>query len=102
MVRYGQIRHLADMQPFLPAHSDRQGLVIETVALTALAGQFIHIGLHDGAGIVTGSFLIAAVDIVDNTLKGNINVPHPTKFILIVEVKLFPPGAIEDQVFFFL
>ncbi len=69
--------------------------------MAALAGQLIHIGLHDRAGIVAGRFLITAMDIVDNPLKGNINVPHTTKFILIVEVKLFPLGAIEDQVFFF-
>ncbi|CAG5302781.1 Uncharacterised protein [Streptococcus pneumoniae] len=75
------------MWPLLAAHTDRQGLVIETIALTGSAGQLIHVETHLSASVIAIGFMVTTFDIIDNSLKRNVDIAHATKFILIVEME---------------
>ena len=55
--------------------------------MTGSAGQLIHVEAHLGAGVVAVCLVIATLDIIDNSLKRNVNIAHTTKFILIVEME---------------
>ena len=45
--------------------------------------------------------MVATLDIIDNSLKRNVNIAHATKFILIVEMEFLAIRTIENQVFSF-
>ena len=100
MIRYGQVRQLPDMKSLLATDFNRKGLVIEAIAVAGPTGQFIHVSLHDCPCIITIGFTVAAVYISNQAFKWNINIPHPTKFIFIVEMEFLPIRAVENQIFF--
>ena len=89
------------MWSLLPTYTNRQGLVIETVAVASSAGQLIHVETHLGTGVVTIRLVVATFDISDNSLKRNVNIPHTAKFILIVEMKFLAIWTVKNQVFIF-
>ncbi|CKO33064.1 Uncharacterised protein [Streptococcus pneumoniae] len=89
------------MWPLLAAHTDRQGLVIETIALTGSAGQLIHVETHLSARVIAIGFMVTTFDIIDNSLKRNVDIAHTAKFILIVKMKFFAIRAVENQVLIF-
>ena len=75
------------MWPLLTTHTDRQGLVIETIAVTSSTGQLIHVETHLGASVIAIGFMVATFDIIDNSFKRNIDIAHTTKFIFIMEME---------------
>ena len=86
------------MWSFLTTNTDRQSLVIEAITMTGSAGQFIHVEAHLGASIIAVCLVIATLDIINNSLKRNIDIAHTTKFILIVEMEFLTIRSIENQV----
>ena len=55
--------------------------------MTSSAGQLIHVEAHLSASVVTIGFMVTTLDIIDNSLKRNVDIAHATKFILIVEME---------------
>ena len=96
MVLNGQVRDLPDIQPLLSSYSDRQGLVIQAITMAGGTSQFIHVGQHLIAGEVTRSFVVAAIDVGDDSFKRNVNIANPTKFILIMEMELLAIRPIKN------
>ena len=76
----------SDMWPLLATHTDRQGLVIEAIAVTSSASQLIHVETHLSARVVTIGFMVTTFDIIDNSLKGmSISRTPPIHFIVEME-----------------
>ena len=94
-ILYGEGGELVDV--LLP-HRDRQGFLPQTAALTVRAGTLTHQLLQlFPAGIGLG-LLIAALNVVADTLKGLLqNTLAPG--LVVVQLQCLPLGAVEDDVF---
>ena len=68
---------------------DTQGLLVQPVPVTGVAGQFGHVLAHHVTGKVTVGFVVAPVDVRHDPFKGHVHVPHATEIIFVVEVELF-------------
>ena len=55
--------------------------------MASRTGQFIHIRAHLVAGKITIGLTETAVNIGDDSFKGNVDISNSTKFIFIVEVE---------------
>ena len=75
------------MHPLFSSDTNRESLVIETVAVAGRTGQFVHIRAHLVAGEVTIGLTETTVNIVYDPFKRNLNIANPTKLIFIVEVE---------------
>ena len=78
------------MHPLFSSDTNRESLVIETVAMAGRTGQFVHIRAHLVASEVTIGLTETTVNVVYDPFKRNLNIPNPTKLIFIVEVEFLP------------
>ncbi len=86
------------MKSLLASDFDRQGLVIEAIAVAGPTGQFIHVSLHDCPCVITIGFTIAAINVGNQALEWNVNISDSTELIFIMEMEFFPVRTVENQV----
>ena len=75
------------MHPLFSSDTNRESLVIETVAVAGRTGQFVHIRAHLVAGEITIGLTETTVNVGYDSFKGNVDISNPTKLIFIVEVE---------------
>ena len=76
------------MQAVFATNLDRQSLRTESITVTSRTSQLIHICPHLCPSKITIGFMVATVDIGDNSLKRNVNIAHAAKLIFIMEMEL--------------
>ena len=95
----GQVRYLADV---LTRDFYSQCPLIQPVAVAGWTRQFGHVLAHLLPGEVRIGFLVTPLNVVDDPLKGYVDVPHAAKVIFVVEVESLVAIAVEDQLLLLL
>ena len=95
----GEVRYLADV---LTRDFYSQRPLIQPVAVAGWTRQLGHVLAHLLPGEVRIGFPVTAFNVVDDPLKGYVDVPHAAKVIFVVEVESLVAIAVEDQLLLLL